>query len=143
MRDNDRITMEPSSQPDNKKLAGDLLFVYNADSGFGNILRDTLIKIFRPESYPCNLCRITYGNFGMKRAWRSFIETSGLHARFVHRDEFHAEFPGLDPALPTLLIRNGKSVSILITAKEMNAIRNIPELIRRIRDALSAYSSSA
>ena len=36
-----------------------LLFVYNADSGFLNAIRDGIEKIADPEGYECRLCGLT------------------------------------------------------------------------------------
>jgi hypothetical protein len=40
-----------------------LLFVYNADSGVFNLVTDIAHKIFSPQTYACQLCCITHGNF--------------------------------------------------------------------------------
>ena len=45
------------------------LFVYNADSGPLKALFDFGHKIVSPGTYPCSLCRLTYGPFGMRREW--------------------------------------------------------------------------
>ena len=50
-----------------------LLFVYNADSGKLNALKDAIHKVVKPSTYPCSLCTVTYGNLGMKRTWKTFI----------------------------------------------------------------------
>jgi len=44
-----------------------LIFVYNAESGTMNSAIDFAHKMLSPETYECNLCRITYGNFAMKK----------------------------------------------------------------------------
>jgi hypothetical protein len=38
-----------------------LLFVYNADSGLFNSIAEAAHKIVSPQTYRCDLCRITYG----------------------------------------------------------------------------------
>ncbi|WP_232221892.1 hypothetical protein [Methanococcoides burtonii] len=43
-----------------------LIFVYNADSGLINEMKDYVHKIVSPSTYECNLCAITYGNTGIK-----------------------------------------------------------------------------
>jgi len=42
------------------------IFVYNADSGPINGLKDYFHKIIKPETYECNLCAVTFGNFLVK-----------------------------------------------------------------------------
>ncbi|MCY4438269.1 MAG: hypothetical protein OXE05_13160 [Chloroflexi bacterium] len=67
-----------------------IVFVYNADSGHLAQLKDYVHKIVSPETYPCSLCQITYGNLGMKRAWRRFVQELPHPAVFAHRDELAA-----------------------------------------------------
>ena len=38
-----------------------LVFVYNADSGFFEALKDGVTKFASPSTYPCRLCALTYG----------------------------------------------------------------------------------
>ena len=67
---------------------GALLFVWNADSGWQQALMDSLHKVLRPESYPCSLCRLTYGVVGPRADWKQFLKEWGRPAYFLHRDEF-------------------------------------------------------
>jgi len=46
-----------------------IIFVYNADSGPINGLKDYFYKIIKPETYECNLCAVTFGNFLVKSIW--------------------------------------------------------------------------
>lgn len=67
---------------------GTLLFVWNADSGWQHALMDSLQKVLRPESYPCSLCRLTYGVVGPRADWKLFLKEWDRPAYFLHRDEF-------------------------------------------------------
>jgi len=69
-----------------------IIFVYNADSGPINGLKDYFHKIIKPETYRCNLCAVTFGNFGMKNSWRKFINSLKNDVKFLHRDEFRKQF---------------------------------------------------
>ena len=60
------------------------IFVYNADSGLLNWVSDYLKKIFSPKTYPCNLCVVTYNNFGMKREWNDFVFNLDYSIEFLH-----------------------------------------------------------
>ena len=44
-----------------------LVFVYNADSGLLNTVRDIWVRVARPADDECALCRLTYGARGMDR----------------------------------------------------------------------------
>jgi hypothetical protein len=66
-----------------------LLFVYNADSGLFNELKDYGKKIVDKESYQCNLCGVTFGLTGMKREWKHYLSELNYKTHFIHRDEFY------------------------------------------------------
>jgi hypothetical protein len=51
------------------------LFVYNADSGLFNLMSDIAHKVFAPATYPCNLCAFTHSPLGMRREWKSFLDS--------------------------------------------------------------------
>ena len=66
----------------------ELILVYNADSGFFNIIKDGLHKIVLPSTYQCNLCALTYNTVRMKDKWKTFIDKLKIPSEFLHRDEF-------------------------------------------------------
>lgn len=66
---------------------GTLLFIYAADSGLFNTVADIAHKIFSPQTYPCQLCALTHGNFSVRKEWRAFIESLPVPCLFMHRDE--------------------------------------------------------
>ena len=65
-----------------------LIFVYNADSGWFNSLTDAVHKMVSPSTYQCSLCALTYGNVSMKKEWREFIESLPFDVLFLYKDEF-------------------------------------------------------
>jgi len=114
-----------------------ILFVYNADSGLFNTLTDIAHKIFAPETYECNLCAITYGNFAMRAEWKEFLETLEHELEFLHRDEFSERFPGMATPLPAIFFRDGDRLEPMITADEINACGSAEELKELIRARLA------
>lgn len=85
----------------------ELIFVYNGDSPLLSQLGDYVRKIVSPRSYPCTLCKVTYGNLGMKREWKRFVATLRTHTSFYHSDEFHEQFPALrNIRLPAVFLRD-------------------------------------
>ena len=68
-----------------------VLFVYNADGTIAGKVKDFLHKVLRPDTYPCQLCAITYGYLGMRVEWREFVATLDADVEFLHRDELRAE----------------------------------------------------
>ncbi|MFW9877419.1 MAG: hypothetical protein ACFFG0_30385 [Candidatus Thorarchaeota archaeon] len=77
-----------------------LIFVYNADSGAINLVKDFWKKILRPSSYECNLCKQTYGLFNVKKDWKSFIKNLNIETEFLHRDEFEKQYEFKDAKYP-------------------------------------------
>ncbi|CAF2551820.1 unnamed protein product [Rotaria sp. Silwood2] len=109
-----------------------LLFVYNADSGFLNMLKDWTHKIVRPSTYNCQLCALTYGNTGMHKKWHVFISGLAFDTIFLHRDEFEKEYPSLkDTPLPCILVeqKNDKHMKVVLDAETINKQQTLDQLI--------------
>ena len=85
-----------------------IVFVYNADSGLFNTLTDIAHKIFAPQTYECNLCAITYGNFGMRDEWQEFLASVDAELEFLHRDELAARYGITAAALPAVFRKEGE-----------------------------------
>ncbi len=116
-----------------------LLMIYNADGGLVNGALDLLHKSFSPSTYPCRLCEITYGTFGMKAAWRSTIEALPLPVSFLHKDEWFEAFPGNPTALPAIIRETEAGLETLISAQDFARITSLQalqtELARRLAQA--------
>ena len=117
-----------------------ILFVYNADSGLLNSLKDTIHKAVSPETYACNLCRVTYGVTSMQDEWKEFIAELPHDVSFMHRDEFVGTYPGVSVHLPALFSVDG-SPQVLVSAKEMNGAKTIHDLIDIVSAALYARNT--
>jgi hypothetical protein len=114
----------------------ELIFVYNADSGLFNALADAAHKALSPQTYACNLCRVTYGLLREKRAWRDFVATLGCRTSFLHRDELARRFPGLEIALPAVVsVADAGVPSVCVDAATLNHCRTIDQLSERVRSA--------
>ena len=105
-----------------------LIFVYNADSGVFNLASDFAHKIFSPQTYACNLCAVTHGNFGMKSAWRDYLKTLQIPFEFLHADEFKTKYAAKNIRLPAVFsLRNGQ-IKQIINAESINSCRTIDDL---------------
>ncbi|TVQ90324.1 MAG: hypothetical protein EA400_06390 [Chromatiaceae bacterium] len=113
-----------------------LIFVYNADSGLFNVLADAAHKVLAPDSYRCHLCKVTYGWFSERRAWRDFIAGLGARCSFLHRDEFQQQFPGLQLALPAVLCSTEVQAPpvVCIEAAALNACTSLEALMDLVRE---------
>lgn len=106
-----------------------ILFVYNADSPLLAQFKDYVHKIVSPETYPCSLCQITYGNLGMKRAWRRYVRNLPYPAVFLHRDEFAGENPQLlEYQLPAVFVEDGADITLLVSAEDLDQTADLPAL---------------
>ena len=106
-----------------------LVFVYNGDSGFFNTVEDYFHKIIKPLTYQCNLCAVTYGNLGMKKEWKEFIEGLDIPVEFLHRDEFKARHSNEEAKFPSAFFLKDSKLSPFITREEMIQIKTLDELI--------------
>ena len=111
----------------------ELIFVYNADSGVLNLLKDAAHKMLWPETYPCSLCALTYGAMSEKRRWRDFRQSDGRNKRFLHKDEFEAEFNERYD-YPVVLEQNSKfnaaeKLSVVFDRKSLNELQDLDSLI--------------
>lgn len=113
------------------KQTKELLFIYNANSGKINAMKDYFHKVISPKAYDCNLCALTYDMLGMKSEWKKAIEKTGLKTTFLHRDEFK-EKHHLTCDLPVILLKKRKKIQILLTSQKIKDMPNLNELIKEI-----------
>lgn len=107
-----------------------LIFVYNADAGFMNGAFDMMHKIFAPKRYSCHLCLITYGTFGIKKEWETFLNELPLPTLFLHKDEWRATYHR-DDKLPAVFLEKDDHITTLIDAKTMEEL-NLQTLQEKI-----------
>ena len=72
--------------------AGHLVFVYNADSGMLNLVKDIAHKLLSPATYPCSLCDLTYSAFGERKSWVRFRKALPVSQQYLHIDEFVSQY---------------------------------------------------
>ena len=120
----------------------ELILVYNADSGFFNIIKDGLHKIVAPSTYQCRLCTLTYGTIRMKNEWKAFIDKLKVPAQFMHRDEFLSKLRShphnvRNLKFPAVFLEKEGKISLLITHNEFDKLKTLDALMRLITEKLS------
>jgi len=131
-----------------------LIFVYNANSDLFSSVTDYARKLLKPDTYQCNLCKITYDNLGMKKRWKRFIkdlEAEGHEIEFLHKDELEANYGSQDVPLPCCFsVKNSdgnekerKKLRLLIPANEIDKAKNIDDMMGIVRKSLSEVSSDS
>ena len=114
-----------------------LLIVYNAEAGIVAGIRDSLHKLLRPETYPCNLCALTHGLVRQDPNWTRFLAKVPVDVEVYHRRDFRARYPDLDMALPAVLVERGGEARVLIGAEQLRAIETVDCLIGRLETKLT------
>jgi hypothetical protein len=115
-----------------------LVFVYNADRGFFNMMADISHKVLSPSTYPCNLCALTHGAFSMRKEWREFLAKIKPPLTFMHRDEFRKEFK-LEDDLPAIYIQDLRTEELrpFIAAATLKTLTGLENLKQMISDKLT------
>ncbi len=119
-----------------------LIFVYNADSGALNAVKDSLHKWLSPDTYECNLCALTHGTLGEKQDWIAFKNEFPTAMEFYHKDQFTRKFkskwlPKYD--FPLVLLARGSALDPFITAETLNAITTLNLLKQELLTAAKVF----
>jgi hypothetical protein len=123
---------------DNRKI----IFIYNAESGHINAVRDYFHKKRSPETYQCNLCMQTFGGISMKKEWKSYIKELEIDTEFLHRDEFEEKYNITDAKYPSAYLKKGiNELKLFVTQAEMDAVKSLDELKDLINKKLDSISS--
>ncbi len=118
---------------------GCLVFIFNADSGAINSVKDFFHKMVKPSTYDCNLCAVTFGNFGMKKDWAKYITSieDEIPVEFLHKDEFEDLYPEAeDPKYPSAYYWDEENIHVFISQEEMNAVGSVDELTKMVDERL-------
>ncbi len=111
------------------------LFVYNADSGLASALFDSAHKLLSPATYECNLCALTHGLTGPKKAWTEFLKSLPEEPDFLHRDEFKEQYPEhAGVALPAIFRIENRKATLLADGTTLSRLQTLPELTALVRE---------
>ncbi|MDH5633928.1 MAG: hypothetical protein OEZ10_13195 [Gammaproteobacteria bacterium] len=110
-----------------------LVFVYNADSGLFNAAIDTAHKMLSPNTYSCQLCRLSHGYFSERPQWREFVEWLPADCEFLHRDEAKEKY-AISAELPAVLKWSDGSLSICLPATALRQCNTLDELRARLSE---------
>ena len=113
-----------------------LVFVYNADSGAINLVKDFWKKIVKPSSYECNLCMQTFGTFGVKKDWKKFISSIDIATEFLHKDEFEEKYGILDAKFPSAYLNEEGKLTLTISSDEMNSAKSLDDMEALVRSKI-------
>lgn len=111
----------------------ELIIVYKAKSGTLNKSLDYLHKMFSPETYSCDLCRITHGNFGAKKEWTQLLNKLNMKVAYFYCDNLPKEIAEME--CPSILVRENAQLDSLISAVELKEI-SLEKLILKLEQKL-------
>ncbi len=114
----------------------DLIFVYNADSGLIATLGDITHRIISPQTYPCQLCALTYSFNGMSRDWKNFIASLNRRVVFLHRDELQKIYGIAAVPLPAAFKIIDSQPQLWIEAEKFNRCQTLDDLKQMIKETL-------
>lgn len=113
-----------------------LIFVYNANSGIFNSIKDRIHKTVSPQTYSCNLCRVTFGITSMKQKWEDFISSLNFKIEFLHKDEFLDKYNMKNVNFPSIFIEKEKKLKLLISNKKINNVQDLNGLVELVKKNL-------
>lgn len=120
-----------------------IILVYYEGTGLFDAVSGWSHKLLSPATYQCALCQVTFGLTGMLVPWKNYIEMLPFPVKFLHRDEFRAQFPAQATlAPPVILMEQDARTEILLTAEEIRAAGGLLGLIRRMQDRLDQRQRS-
>ena len=120
-----------------------LVLVYNADAEIVAGLFDLAHKLVSPATYPCSLCGVTYGLFGMNHQWRDYLSSLALPVAFFHRPDFRAAYPAFaDEPLPLVAHDDGGVLTIWLDAAALMSLTTVEALIAALQLRIDAAGRS-
>lgn len=109
-----------------------LIFVYNADSGMINTVKDIGHKLLSPQTYDCFLCSLTHGTFREEPAWKKFRQHSRAEMEFLHRDEFEQRYDRTEEY--PVVMKKSESMEVAISREQLAGLASLDGLIEVVKD---------
>lgn len=104
----------------------EIQFIYNAKSGLANSIFDLAHKLISPDTYECNLCKITHGAFTETKKFKELKQKYNI--TLWHIDDYELKYEK-ESKYPLIIIRDEKQKEIgRIITEEINSSISIEEL---------------
>lgn len=115
-----------------------LYFIYNANSGVFNSLSDIAHKTLKPETYQCNLCKLTHGLLFEKKKWTNFNAQLKIETEYLHKDFLPKKLQGLSKTYPIILLEQNSTIETFISTAKIEEIISLDQLIEMVTSQLSS-----
>lgn len=123
-----------------RNAKGELIFVYNVDTGFVNDFVSSLQRFLQPQNHQCQLIYLTWGIFGIKAEWERYVERLPYSTFFVHRDVFVAQFPHRKfHPLPAIFLKQDGSLYQVMGQADLLEIVSLPQLEKKLKQQLDEF----
>jgi hypothetical protein len=108
----------------------EIIFVYDSESGPGAQVYDFVHKALSPRTYPCNLCKITYGTFTKKQEWKEFVKSLPFRPVFLYRNQFRKQYPDIaSSGFPAVFLKAEGGIPVpLARPQDINKQHSVEEL---------------
>ncbi len=104
----------------------EIQFIYKAKNGLANSIFDLAHKIVSPDTYECNLCKITHGAFTETKKFKELKQKYNI--TLWHIDDYETKYPK-ESKYPLIIIRDEKQKEIgRVAAEEINSLTDVDEL---------------
>ncbi len=108
--------------------AKEIILAYNAYGGIYPGIADIIHKEFFASTYPCKLCYLSFGTFGMKDEWKQFLDSLDYKIIQLHKDQVRKIYSPQNIPLPAILINDDVTTEVLVNAKEINGVHTLQQL---------------
>ncbi len=73
----------------------------------------------------------------MKPSWKEFINALPYTITELHKDNFIRRFTPANFPLPAILLSNGTTVQVLLSAQQINQAKTLPQLKQMVQNSLA------
>ncbi len=109
----------------------ELQFIYNTKNGWANSIIDLVQKNISPETYQCNLCKITHGTFTENKKFKEFKKKYNI--TLWHIGDYELKY-NKELTYPLIIFRDVSGSELYrIESHTINEIKNVTELEKHIK----------
>lgn len=112
----------------------EIQFIYNAKGNWANSIFDLAHKIISPDTYECNLCKITHDAFTESKKFKELKQKYRI--TLWHIDDYELKHQK-ETSYPTIIFRDASDKEInRITTETINRINTVDELEEIITEVI-------
>lgn len=116
-----------------------LIFVYNAETDVISSVLDYAHKLFKPETYKCELCALTHHNFGERKVWKEFKSKTNANLSFWYIRQFEQEF-GQRFEYPVIFEKTNETLKIVRNKSQLEEFHEVEDLIKALKNEITQRS---